>query len=274
MFFSTKEIEQFANVAFNFIIVQEEEHTLTLTLNRPEKRNAFTPAMVSEIVYALQYAQLQQHIWCIIIKANGPVFCAGMDLNVFNNPLLNTPNATLPKAQGNINLSDTFQQLTKPTISQVEGAVLAGGFLIICNCTFVVSTEEATFGLPEVKRGLFPMQVIASLLTIMPQRKALQLCILAENLSAQQAKEYGIVTHLSSKDNIENVCLQLQQSIIGHAPLAISKGLEAVRSLHNIPVEEQSAFLINELDKLKLSSDFQEGLAAFKEKRKRKWNNK
>ena len=85
-FFKKEDIQNFKNISFKFIKTKHEGNVFTIRLNRPEKRNAFTPTMVQEIAFALEFAHFQQNIWCVFIEAEGNVFCAGMDLNVFQNP--------------------------------------------------------------------------------------------------------------------------------------------------------------------------------------------
>jgi enoyl-CoA hydratase/carnithine racemase len=273
MYFTQSDIQKFDEIPLNFIKTNQKDHVFYLTLNRPEKRNAFTPTMVHELAFALEFAQSQQDIWCVVVQAEGTVFCAGMDLNVFQNPELDTKNENLPKVNHEITIGNAFKNLTKPSIAKVNGAVLAGGFLIICGCTFVVSIEDAQFGLPEVKRGIFPMQVMASLLKIMPQRKALEMCILAKNYTAKEALDLGIVTHLSTTASIESDCESLIENIIEGSPYAIQTGLRTIDELSQIPDNEQHLFLVNQLQQIRNSADAQEGINAFKEKRKPVWKN-
>ena len=274
MYFSVTDIDQFPKVEFKFIKTKLEQQLFTITLSRSEKRNAFTPTMVKELAFALAYANHEADVWCIVIEAEGPVFCAGMDLNVFQNPALDTLNETLPQVEKEITLGNAFNSLSKPTIAKVKGNVLAGGFLIIGGCTFVIATKESQFGLPEVKRGIFPMQVMATLLKIMPQRKVLEMCILGKNYTAEEALQLGLVTHLSTQEEIESDTSTLITNILEAAPLAINKGIEAYHSLADIPESQQHAYLINILQQIKSSEDAQEGILAFKEKRKPIWKNK
>lgn len=268
-------------ISFTQIIVEESKNVLTIKLNRPEKRNAFTPTMIAELAYSLQYAQHNSEIWCVVLEANGPVFCAGMDLNVFQNPDLDIKNEELPQPQREITIGDAFTMLCKPSIAKVEGNVFAGGFLFVCGCTFVIATENVEFSLPEVKRGIFPMQVMASLLKIMPQRKVLEMCVLGKSYTAKEAYEMGIVTHLvhsndnpnESKISIQEFVDELVNEILQNAPFAIRKGMEALNVLENIEESMKHAFLINQLNEIRKSEDAQEGINAFREKRKPIWKN-
>lgn len=271
MFFTESDIQKFTEVVFSLIKVKQEGHVFTITLNRPEKKNAFTPTMIQEIAFALEYAHFQNDIWCVVLEAEGTVFCAGMDLNVFQNPDLDIKNTSLPQPLKEITIGDAFKYLEKPCTAKVVGSVFAGGFLFIGGCTFVVASENAQFGLPEVKRGIFPMQVMATLLKIMPQRKVLEMCILGKNYTATEAKELGIVTHLSTKENIHSDTNHLIESILENSPFAIKKGLEALNHLSNIRENEQHEYLINILQEIRESDDAKEGILAFKEKRKPNW---
>jgi enoyl-CoA hydratase/carnithine racemase len=272
MFFTESDIQNYSKVEFQLIKTKQECNLFTITLNRPEKRNAFTPTMVHEIAYALAYAHFSNDIWCVLLEAEGTVFCAGMDLTIFQNPALDVKNGTLPLPLKEITIGDAFKYLEKPCIAKVEGNVLAGGFLFIGGCTFVVAIEEVQFGLPEVKRGIFPMQVMATLLKIMPQRKVLEMCILGKNYAAHEAYNLGLVTHLSSKENINNDTNSLINSILENSPFAIKKGFEALNKLQNLPENEQHQYLIKILQEIRNSPDAKEGILAFQEKRKPIWS--
>src|ERR1700761_1819432 len=115
MFFASSAVDRYNSVTFNFIATEQKGHVFYITLNRPEKRNAFTPTMVNELAYALEYANTRMDIWCVLIRANGPVFCAGMDLTVFQNPDLDTINQHLPEPFKPVLLGDAFRLMNKPT---------------------------------------------------------------------------------------------------------------------------------------------------------------
>lgn len=268
-------------IPFTQIVAEQANKVLTIRLNRPEKRNAFTPTMIAELAYVLQFAKYNNDVWCVVLEAEGGVFCAGMDLNVFHNPDLDIKNEFLPQPNREITIGDAFTMLCKPSIAKVLGNVYAGGFLFICGCTFVVATQNVEFSLPEVKRGIFPMQVMASLLKIMPQRKVLEMCILGKNYTAEEVFRMGIVTHLvpqkeypkQTQISIDDYTNQLINSVLENSPFAIQKGLEAFNELENIGEENRHSFLINQLNEIRKSDDAQEGINAFKEKRKPIWKN-
>lgn len=273
-FYTEEDIRAFDNVRFLHIKTAKAGHLFTITLARPEKRNAFTPTMAEEIIFALAYAHYETDIRCVVLKAEGPVFCAGADLNAFHDASANTINPTLPAIGEEARLGDAFNELLKPCIAQVEGPVLAGGFLMICGCTFVFSVREATFSLPEVKRGIWPMQVMASLLPVLPQRKILEMSVTGKAYSGQEALEMSLITHLVDKDAISQEVDKLASQICNSAPLAIQCGMRGLQKIQNLPQSEQHAFLKSELDKLLQTEDAKEGALAFKEKREPIWKGK
>lgn len=254
-------------MTYNFIKTKFENHVFTLTLARPEKRNAFTPTMVNEVNHAIAFANSDKNVQLVVINAEGPVFCAGMDLKIFESPELDNKNPEIENQ--NISLAKAISQLNKPSIAIVEGDVMAGGFLIILECIYVFAKSDVKFSLPEVKRGIFPFQVLGSLLKIMPQNKALDLCISAKIFGTEEAKKLGIVYDFYSKENFDN----LQTTILSNAPLAISKGFEALKKLQELQENEKLGYLLETLAELKTSKDAQEGITAFFEKRHPIWQN-
>ena len=252
---------------YNFIKTSIEHHIFKLTLARPEKRNAFTPTMVNEINYAIAQANLNKEVRLVLINAEGPVFCAGMDMKTFEHPEVDTLNPAIQNQ--NISLASAIGQLNKPSIAIVEGDVIAGGFLIALECTYIFASKDAKFSLPEVKRGIFPFQVLASLLKFLPQNKALDLCITAKVFSASEAKDLGIVYDFLEEAKVT----QLIHTLIDNAPKAISSGFEVLKKIGTLSETEKIPFLLQCLDDLRQTKDAKEGMAAFFEKRVAKWTN-
>ncbi len=260
------------NDFYQFIKTEIEGNVMYLTLARPSKRNAFTQIMLSEINHAINLANNNTSIWLLIILAEGPVFCAGMDLADFVNQDLNIQNKAIKLTDKP--LGDILAELNKPIITVIDGAVIAGGMLFVAESTFVIATENAKFQLPEVKRGLFPYQVMNSLSKILPIRKILELSILADEISSKEALNLGLVTKLVQSENLKNELNILVEKILDNAPLAIEKGIEMSKKLSSIPASERNNLLKKELENLRNSADAQEGINAFLEKRKPKWVNR
>lgn len=271
IFYDEEDVVEFDKVSLVYLKAKLEGHVFRITLNRSEKRNAFTPTMASEIAFCLAYARYNRDVRCVVLDAEGPVFCAGADLNAFHNPDADVHNPELPVPMQDVRLGDAFAQLLKPSIAIVQGPVIAGGFLMICGCTFVLSVPEATFSLPEVKRGIWPMQVMASLLPIVSARKILEMSITGKVYSTQEAFEMGIVTQVYEKNVIIEEAEKLTQLILSNAPYAIHLGMKALNDLHELTESERHPYLKDQLNILLQSEDAKEGTSAFKEKRKPHW---
>jgi methylglutaconyl-CoA hydratase len=273
-FYTEEDVSEFESIHLIYIQTELADHVFSIALNRPEKRNAFTPTMAEEIAFALAFAHYHSQIRCVILKANGSVFCAGADLNAFHDPTADQKNPELPLPKEEIKLGDIFRELHKPCIAQVEGSVFAGGFLLICGATFVVSSIDATFSLPEVKRGIWPMQVMASLSRIISPRKTLEMAITGQAYSAEEALVIGLVTRIVEKEAVADEVRKLAAQICENAPFAIQLGMQVFEELATIAESKHHAYLKDQLDLLLRSEDAREGSQAFKEKRKPVWKGK
>ncbi len=273
--YTAEDIRNFKEQTFAFLEIQEEEHILKLYLNRPHKRNALSPTLMRELAYAVTYAHHNPDIWAVILGARGEkVFCAGADLKVFAGFPEEPNNSTIPPERSEILLGELFKKLHKPSIVAVQGNVYAGAFLLVASATYVVSIPEAQFSLPEVKRGIWPLQVMANLLELMPARIVLDWCIFGKTYSAEEVKQWNLVTHLASPENLEATALKLAKQICENSPTAIRYGLEAFDKIQALPNNERHAYLKAKLQELLQTQDAKEGLAAFREKRKPRWTGK
>lgn len=265
--------EQTANIhqhTFAYIQVSESEHSLNIKLNRPAKKNAMTPTTLRELAFAMSYAHHQSHIWGIILSAAGDVFCAGMDLKSFREA--EAPNdSDIPHLEQEVVLGDLFYKVHRPVIASVQGSVYAGGFLLVGGAHYVIAVEDAKFMLPEVKRGIWPMQVSAMLMQFLPARKVLDMSMRALKLTAQEALEIGLATHVVAADQLQVATAQLQAEIFVHSPTAIRMGLKAYDEMRSISLHEHQPYLKGLLAENLQSEDAKEGIAAFFEKREARW---
>ena len=268
MNYTNQQTQDFKNQTFAHLLIEEKNHVLTITLNRPEKKNAISPVLAKEIAYAINYAHYSADIWVVILAANGDVFCAGGDLKAFMGQAEETI-STIPEPEGEVILGDLFNGLHKPCIAKVKAPVYAGGFLLICGCTYVYATPNTVFGLPEVKRGLWPFQVMQSMLQVMSPRAVLDYCILGKTLNATEAQKIGMVSTVT--ESIDEDVQKLVDQILQHSPSAIRLGLEAFDHLKKIPEAEAHIYLKKMLSQAIKTEDAREGMTAFSEKRKPNW---
>lgn len=255
---------------FARILVSMDGHVLTITLNRAEKKNAMDPVMFRELAFALSHAKYNHNVWAVVLRANGDVFCSGADLKAFAGMAEET-NSTIPEPAGEIVIGDVFEQMFKPCIAVVHAPVMAGGFLLICGCTHVLAATSATFRLPEVKRGLWPFQVTASLLNIMSPRAIVDLCMRGNAIGAHDAERVGLVSKAVALDQLDAETEVLLGEILANSPTAIRMGLEAFHLMRDLPASDRHAYLREQLMQCIQTNDAAEGLQAFMQKRNPVW---
>lgn len=253
---------------FHFLLIEETGHVLNITLNREAKKNALHPQMLNEIAYAMCYAAQHAHVWMVILSAKGNVFCSGADLQAAMG-MAEEHHSTIPLPLGEVLIAELFNKIHKPTIARVEGDVFAGGILFLAGCHIVISNSGVKFGLPEVKKGLYPFQVMAALLRVMPSRKVIDWCIRGYNLSAEQALQYGLITEIADSGNMDEVINRIVEELKQNSPAAIRLGLEAYT--RTIRDGADHNYLMGMLNQAITSKDGQEGLMAFIQKRKPVW---
>jgi len=263
-----QQLESIKSETFAYLIVEEADHILTLTLNRERKKNALHPQLVNEIAYAMQYAYEAEDIWMIVFKAKGNVFCAGADLKAMAG-FIEENDSTIPKPKEDILIGELFNNIHMPTIAMVTGDVYAGGFFFLAGASIVLAKDDVKFGLPEVKRGLYPFQVMQALLQVMPERKVIDWCIRGYNLPVKEAETFGLVTEVCTATNIETRTKEICEELKQNSPSAIRNGLKAYR--HIRPSGAEHAYLYDMFQQTIASADGQEGLQAFREKRKPIW---
>lgn len=260
------DIQPLAQFHWQFLLWDERDDTLVLTLNAPERRNALNPILLNELAYALAYGQATPSLRFIRLRGAGEIFCSGADLKAFLGGIERT--STVPDAKVPIVIDDLLSAVEKPLIAEVTGSVLAGGLLLIAGATFVVAYKDCEFSLPEVRRGLFPFQVMKALAAYMPARVALNWCLLGETCTAEHLHAWGLVTHLVNKpDEVFSAGDALVEKLRLGAPLAFQRGIYAYRRLATLSHADLNALLME----LVQTEDAREGILAFREKRKPIW---
>lgn len=266
--YTEEQVLNWSEHTFAYIEASEADHVLTITLDREAKKNALHPQMVNEIAYMMHYAHFASSVWMIVIQAKGNIFCAGADLKAMAG-IIEPNDSTVPQPASEVLIGELFNKVYKPTIAKVTGDVYAGGFFFLAGCNIVIARDDVKFGLPEVKRGIYPMQVMAALLKVMPARKVMDWCIRGYNLPVEEALKYGLVSEINTVDQIDQAVSRIIDELKQNSPSAIRYGLEAYDHIQPSAAEHQ--YLHQMLVKAIGSKDGQEGLRAFREKRKPVW---
>jgi enoyl-CoA hydratase/carnithine racemase len=154
-------------------------------------------------------------------------------------------------------------------IGRVNGACMAGGMGLLAMCDMAVAASHAVFGLPEVKVGVFPAQVLSALQHLVPRRRLAEMCLTGEPLTSQQALEYGLVNYVD--DDMDAKLDWLLQRILDKSPAAIRRGVYTMKSIESMAFEESVAFTESQIALFTLTDDAKEGQQAFQQKRKPQW---
>ena len=171
---------------FSTTEVNIKDKVMTITLDRPEKKNAMNNVMMNEINYLLAYAKQEKDIRVVVFAANGDIFCAGADLSRTESK------SNVPRLENSDDISLSLRHLYKPVICKIQGPVLAGALLIVSNATHAIAVDEATFSAPEIHRGLWPFMVMAGLFRVMPKRAGLDFIMRGKPIDSQKAMKWGL----------------------------------------------------------------------------------
>ena len=239
---------------------------MTITLDRPEKKNALNNVMMNEINYALAYAKQEKTIRVVIFAANGDVFCAGADLSRTDS------DSNVPKLENSDDISLSLRHLYKPVICKIQGPVLAGALLIVANSTHAIAINEATFSAPEIHRGLWPFMVMAGLFRVMPKRAGLDFIMRGKPIDSKKAEEWGLINESVKKEEIDKKVDKLAMELASLAPETMKFGLEAYEKQDSKTFDEALPYLKKQIAKCFEGEDAKEGISAFLEKRKPNWD--
>lgn len=244
----------------------------TISLNRPEKRNAFNPELVSSLTDALLRASDDEQVKVIILKAEGNVFSAGADLAYLQQLQNNTHEENVKDSENLKTLFTTIYYLPKVVIAQVEGHAIAGGcgLATVCDITFAV--PEASFGYTEVKLGFVPAIVSCFLMRKTGETIAKKLLLTGDLFSAAEALAYNLITYVTNKDEISqkvyDFAVKLCEETSGNS-LMVTKQL--IGQTTNPGLENSLNLAVQINARVRESEDFKKGVAAFIEKEKIKW---
>ena len=250
------------------VLVTVEDGIQTITINRPESRNAMTLAAAKLIAAALDELDARDDLRIGILTGTGNSFCAGMDLKGF----LRGERPSLPdRGFGGL----TKRPPKKPLIAAVEGYALAGGFELVMACDLVVAAENAQFGVPEVKRGLAAAAGgLVRLPRQLPYRVAMELILTGDMFPAPRAYAYGLVNRLTKPGEALAEAKKLAQSIAANGPLSVAASKRVVVESQDWPADELWERQAALTEHIFSSADAREGSAAFAEKRKPVWQGK
>ncbi len=248
------------------VLVEKRTPQITLvTLNRPERRNALTIEMLTELTGAINVVSDEPPQRILILRGAGAAFCTGMDLKAATSQ---NPHAIAELVAKTLL---TLSQTRLLTIAAVHGAAVAGGAGIMSACDFVVAAEGTKIGYPEVRRGLVAGLVMTFLRRQIGERNMRELLLGSALIDAQRAKEIGLVNRVVAQDDLMSEAQKFADAVLQGAPGALEQTKRLIEELWWRPVREDVDLALNYHVQARESSEAREGIAAFNEKRRPKW---
>lgn len=246
--------------------ISREGRVLRLALNRPEKRNALSIELCRAVVNALETAQTDVSVGSILIEGKGDMFCAGMDLSEVLDPK-GTEQASIHEQ-----LFTMGAHTRKPIVAAVHGPALGGGVGLLANAHVVVAAHGSTFGLTEIRLGMWPFVIYRSIVSAMGERRALELSLTGRIFHVPEAVQWGLVTEAVPAIELDDRATTIAAHLAGASPQAIGAGLAFVSESHGESAHAAGEIAGKYREFAFASEDFREGVRAFHEKRKPVWS--
>ena len=244
----------------------------TVTLNRPDVRNAFNEDVIAELTQAFSQLGQQADVRCIVLAANGPAFCAGADLNWMRRIADYSHAENLADAAQLAEMLRVIHTCPKPTVARIQGDVVAGGTGLVAVCDVAVTVDTAHFCLSEVKLGLIPATISPYVIRAMGERAAHRYFLTAERFNAAEALRIGFVHEVVSAEALDATVAQITRALLAASPDAVTTCKQLV---HDVAGQEISpvlvAMTVQAIASSRTSAHGREGVQSFLQKRKPNW---
>ena len=257
---------------YQFIKITATDYIATLTLNRPDKRNAMHADLIKEVLVALkQLASDDTRV--LLIQGAGDNFCAGGDIHWMQQIAASGEEDNLADAQLLADMLNALYMFPKPTIVLAHGAVMGGGLGLLAACDIAFASDDAFFSFSEVKIGLTPSMISPYAIAAIGERAAHYYFLTGDKFEAQQAQQLGLVMKVTTRDTLQAQGMQLAETLLKNSPQALRKTKQLIRLVAKEKITPiLTRITAKHLADLRQTPEAQEGLKAFMEKRKPRWS--
>lgn len=251
------------------LLVLREDDVVRLTINRPHRRNALTDGVLLGLRDAIAQASKDSAVRAIVLTGAGDkAFCAGADLTPGDTPFQpDFARLTLPMGD----LARAVHDCHIPIIGRINGVCMAGGMGLFGLCDMAIATTDARFGMPEVKVGIFPMQILTVLRDLIPPRFLNEMCMTGRPIDASTAASLGLLNKVVDAAELDAAVDALVAEIVAVSPMAVRRGKYALRAVESMSFHEMMAFTETSISAMIQTNDARDGLAAFNERRPAQW---
>ena len=258
---------------YSVLLYDVTDGVATITINRPEARNAISPQVVSELREAFRAADADANARVIVLTGAGDkAFCAGGDLGGGGATM-----TYIERYQVNRNLAEFFKELAalgKPVVAAVNGHALAGGFGLMLGCDWVVSRDDVDFGTPEINIGLFPYIIMATIARHVGRKRCLEILLSGRKLKAKEALDWGLINRAVPKDDFAAAVKETTDMLKSKSPIIMALGRRAYYQMEDMDLAHAVEYLNGMLTINTLTEDAMEGIMAFFQKRPAEWKGK
>jgi len=258
---------------YKTIQLSSEAQVATITLNRPDKRNAISYELIDELLTALDELTRSPAL-VLILTGAGKAFCSGMDLENQKELLGCSPEQNLNDSETMARLFRSLYDFPKPTIAAVNGAAIAGGCGLATLCDFTLAVPEAKFGYTEARIGFVPAIVSTFLLRQIGEKHARDLLLTGRIISAEEAYRFGMVNEIVTSEKLLDRARELAAQLIENSPVSLACTKRLLSDLARRDLDAQLQLAVKENAAVRTTRDFREGISSFLEKRKPQWSGK
>ncbi|HEV8639180.1 MAG TPA: enoyl-CoA hydratase [Chloroflexota bacterium] len=253
------------------VLVEVAGPVATVTMNRPERRNALSVEHMTELTAAFRAIGADREVAVAVLKGNGPVFCSGHDLNEM---VGGTPESLRREFELCAVLMQTIQAIPQPVIAQVHGVATAAGCQLVATCDLAVAADDARFATPGVRIGLFCSTPMVALSRAVGRKRALEMLLTGDWVSAEEAVRIGLINRAVPAAELERETGALAEKIVQASRYVVGIGKQAFYRQIDLPQDQAYAYASNVMALNALAHDAQEGMCAFLEKRQPSWENR
>jgi methylglutaconyl-CoA hydratase len=259
-------------VAINYatLEIKEADGIHTITMNRPERRNALNPQMIAELTHAFADSA-ECPCGVIVLTGAGTAFCSGMDLESLKSLSDQSPEDQRADAESTMWMMRRLYELAKPTIAAVNGPAIAGGTGLATLCDFTLAAPQAKFGYTEVRVGFIPAMVSVFLLEMIGEKRAKSLLLSGRILDAQEALSLDLVTEVVPEGELFSRVRALAASLLKNSPESMTATKKLLNAFAKERLDRDLTRSIRWNERIRNGADFREGIRAFLEKRDPDW---
>ena len=250
------------------VLYRTDGPVATITINRPERRNAISAAVTAALSESLARAEADNSVTVVVLTGTGEAFCAGGDLGAMNSE------GAVAQHFMRAEIGELFRQMRKsrlPIVARVNGHALAGGFGLMLACDLVIAGADAAMGTPEIDLGLWPFMITAVIQRDVPRKLALELMLTGRRLTASEGERWGFVNRVVEGAELDAAVAELTETLASKSPLITALGKRSFYRSEDIGFDESLEYLTGMLTVCLQSEDTAEGVSAFLDKRPPEW---